>query len=270
MGRLIDKAVSSIRGKWYDATEPLMLRALRRRYDDESWSERGLVSVYIPTHNRADLLMARGLRSVLGQTYRHIEVIVAAHDCTDDTVERVRSLQDPRVRVIEVPRRHRFPRTPENYWFAGRVEPANAALKECNRSWIATNDDDDIWEPRHLERLLDFAQEGNYEFVSGQSTRGRPKTLVAPYKVGGFTSVGGVQTWLYRSYLKSFRFNPECWRKEWNAVCDTDLQARFHKAGVRMGYLRQIVTHIEVRPGETETGLKAYQADPQKTLRHFA
>lgn len=214
---------------------------------------RPLVSVYVPTHNRADLLLTRGLPGILNQTYRRLEVIVVAHGCTDDTARKVRGL-DPRLRVLEIPKRARLPNDPRLRWFCERVEPSNAGLKECQGQWIATCDDDDTWHPCMIEKLLLSARVENLEFISaaGQTHRGP----IEPYDVGG-VKVGPLQTWLYRSYLKFMKFNPNCWMKSWNRVCDTDLQERFRKAGVRMGYMDEVLVDILPRPGETEVGSRA-------------
>ena len=50
--------------------------------------------------------------------------------------------------------------------------------------------------------------------------------------------IGGVQTWLYRSYLKFFKANINCWRKNINRVNDLDLQDRMFKAE-KMAYLKK-------------------------------
>lgn len=262
--------ISASRNAWYFATEPLTLRVDRMidrvaacgAPDDEP-----LVSVYIPTHDRVDLLMGRSLLSVLGQTYQRLEVIVVAHGCSDDTVRKVRSVRDSRLSVIEVPQARHFPHVAENYWFAGRVDPSNAGLAACTGEWIATNDDDDAWTPDHVESLLRFARSGGYEFVSGATDT--PFGDVEPYDLDG-VRVGGIQTWIYRDYLRAFRFNRQCWRKSWDRVCDTDLQRRFRRAGVRMGYLDRVVTHVLPRPGETAVGLSVYLRDRGATERHFA
>jgi glycosyltransferase involved in cell wall biosynthesis len=214
--------------------------------------------------------LSRSLPSVLAQTYSNIEVIIAAHGCTDETKGRVEvyceTRDDPRVRVIDVPRRRTYPPTAENHWLAGPVVPANAALHECQGEWIARNDDDDCWTSDHLEVLLNAAQRRDCEFVSAAhvTVDGR----VEPYCLGN-TEIGGTQTWLYRSYLKMFRYNPDCWRKRWNRVNDTDLQDRMWRAGVRMAYTDQVVAYITPRPGESEIGLQAYLADQESAEQKF-
>ena len=55
-----------------------------------------VVSVY---HNRRDHVVA-SLRSILDQTHRDIDFVVVDDGSTDDTLERIRSIEDPRLRVI--------------------------------------------------------------------------------------------------------------------------------------------------------------------------
>lgn len=282
-----NKAICAARSAWYATMEPTVLNIRRAAWRHWDWSFGDpLISVYVPTHNRCELLMTRALPSILNQTYRNIEVIVAAHGCTDATVSKAGAIDQAfeldfspasgrlvatrltnRVRVIEVPRTRTYPPTAENHWLAGPVVPANAALEACRGMWIARCDDDDEWTPDHLEKLLRYAQGGDYEFVSGAHETHEGK--VAPYDLDG-TLIGGTQTWLYRHYLKLFRYNPDCWRKTWNRVNDTDLQARMHAAGVRMGYLDQVLAKVMPRPGETEVGSKAYKADAAATEQRLA
>lgn len=226
-----------------------------------------LVSCYIPTHNRIDLLLERALPSVIHQTYRNLEIIVVAHGCADDTEEWVRRVRDNRLRVVSVPRAVNYPPTVENHWFAGRVQASNAGLEECSGDWIATIDDDDRWHPNLISSLLSFAEEHAFDFVSAAAAS--PEGVLEPYDVDG-VKVGSLQTWLYRSNLKSFKFNPDCWQNEWNKVCDTDLQQRFRDAGVKMGFLDRVLCDILPRPGDQEIGLKAAKENQQKYLDHLA
>ncbi len=231
-----------------------------------SYLKQPLVSCYVPTHNRVDLLLSRALPSIRAQTYTNLEIIVACHGCTDGTARRVRGLNDPRIRVLDVPRKQTYPPTAENHWLAGPVVPANAALKAVRGDWIARCDDDDTWTPDHVELLLRVAQAGDYEFVSGayQTHEG------VIYNDGESPPAGGTQTWLYRSYLRFMKYNPDCYRKSWNRVNDTDLVDRFRKAGVRFGHTFRIVALVFPRPGETTVGLQAYQRNQKATERRLA
>lgn len=267
--------ICAARSAWYATMEPTVLALRRGAWRHEDWSKGDpLVSIYVPTHNRCELLMTRALPSILGQTYRNIEVIVAAHGCTDGTIASLKEAYcfifepwsdhqpDGRVQFIDAPRTETYPPTAENHWLAGPVVPCNAALDAFKGMWVLRMDDDDTLEPDAIERLLRFAQAGDYEFVSAAHETHEGK--VAPYMMNG-VKVGGIQTTLYRHYLKHFRYNIDCWRKKADRVNDVDLQARMVSAGVRMGYLDEVVCKILPRPGQTEVGIKAYRADAAAT-----
>ena len=259
----LNRAICLARSAWYGVSEPVKLSLVREvcRQADP------LVSVIVPTFNRKALLIERCLKSILAQTYKNFELIVVAHGCTDGTLIAVLGLRDPRIRVVAIPREQTYPPTLENHWFAGRVAASNVGLAHCTGKWTATIDDDDAWTPDHIEVLLRFAQTHNYEFVSGASVR--PDGAIPPYDLGGM-KIGGIATWLFRSYLNSFRFNPDCWRRETDRVCDTELQARFVRAGVKIGYLDKIVTRILPRPGETSTGLKAARENKESYMSRLS
>ena len=278
---VINRTICAARSAWYGVSEPRRLQRERRANLDGLW--RGWtadidlpVSVIIPTHNRCKILMERALPSVLDQTYRNIEILVCAHGCTDDTFTKVLARRafdkyfhgESRIRPIYVPRRRTYPPTAENHWYAGPVDPINAGLKAARGKWIARIDDDDEWTPDHIEKLLRFAQIGNYEFVSS-AYASHDKPYIGPYNVRG-QKVGGVQTWLYRSYLRFMKANPDCWRKRWNKVNDTDLQDRMVRAGVRTGYLPVVTALVNPRPGENVIGLKAYQQNRAETEKRLA
>lgn len=102
---------------------------------------RPLVSVVLPTHNRAPLL-ARAIRSVLAQTYREFELLVIDDASTDATPDVVRSFGDPRVRYL---------RLDPNRRVAGA---RNAGIREAAGDVVAFLDDDDFWLIQKLERQL--------------------------------------------------------------------------------------------------------------------
>lgn len=60
-----------------------------------------LVTIGIPTYNRADGYLRQALQSALSQTYPHIEVIVADNCSSDHTDELVGQFDDPRIRYFK-------------------------------------------------------------------------------------------------------------------------------------------------------------------------
>lgn len=96
-----------------------------------------LVSVIVPTRDRADLL-PRTLGSVLAQTYRNFELIVVDDGSTDATESVVRALDDPRVRYERKGPPHS----------AAAARNHGAAL--ARGALIAFNDTGDDWLPEKL------------------------------------------------------------------------------------------------------------------------
>jgi glycosyltransferase involved in cell wall biosynthesis len=61
---------------------------------------RPLVTIGIPTYNRADGYLREALADALAQTYEPLEIVVSDNASTDATPERVRALDDERVRYV--------------------------------------------------------------------------------------------------------------------------------------------------------------------------
>jgi glycosyltransferase involved in cell wall biosynthesis len=262
----MNKIISGLNAARYAMTEPLRLRFERALHAGEYnyrcyQNEEPLVSVIIPTYNRVELLTSRALPCVLGQTYKNLEILVIGDCCTDDTEARVKKFLDPRIKFYNIPKRgYRYPPTAENHWFCGPVVAINEGLSRVTGKWIARIDDDDYWSAEHVEKLLGFATANDYEFVSSHYWVKRDGFNETISGTNTLENIGGVQTWLYRSYLRFMRANLQCWRKSWNKVNDTDLANRIYKAGARIGYYNDITAMIEPRPGESEIGLKAYRS----------
>lgn len=282
-----DRLISGLNSIRFAIAEPIKLRLARKRYEHlYSGQDDPLVSVYIPTYNRGKLLVERAIPSLLAQTYKNLEIVVVGDHCTDDTEELLSKIGDPRIRFYNLPERKksRYPDDVEIHWLAGPVIPANKALELVCGKWIARIDDDDIWTPDHVEVLIRFAQEGDYEFVSAHyiaERHGKRMQVFAPRVLDPYYTrkkpvendtsprIGGTQTWLYRSYLRFFRYNINCWRKAWNRVNDIELSLRIYKAGVRIGFLDRIVCYVLPRPGEVTIGIEAYKLTEKEKQAHF-
>lgn len=101
-----------------------------------------LVSVVIPAFNRAGSI-GDAVRSVLDQSFRDLELIVADDGSRDDTVAVVRAIEDPRLRVLVHERN------------SGANAARNTGIAAAAGRYIAFNDSDDEWLPRKLELQLD-------------------------------------------------------------------------------------------------------------------
>ncbi len=279
-----DKRIAEIKAEYYRLTERDKLLELRKQYENKYTKDDSnpKVFIYTPTYNRGELLKERALKSVLEQTYENFEYMIFGDSCSDDTEKIVRECGDNRVKFINLPSRDwRYPPTSHNHWLAGPVVAANTALMLANGKWIARLDDDDYWVKDHLETMISFAVENNHEFVSGvaktiqngNETISELKDIFSDYfhlspedaPVPDYCpKVGATSSFVYRSYLRSFLYNIDCWRKDWNSVNDTDLIVRFGLMGVRMGALNRVEFVIQPREGESAVQSEAYRIHADK------
>ena len=91
-----------------------------------------LVSVIIPTYNRADVVK-RAINSAQLQTYKNLEIIVVDDASVDNTAEVVKSIIDHRLNYIC----HRTN--------LGGSEARNTGIKQAQGQYIAFLDSDDVW-----------------------------------------------------------------------------------------------------------------------------
>jgi glycosyltransferase involved in cell wall biosynthesis len=110
------------------------------------------VSVVIPTHDRKNLLLL-AIRSVLRQRGVEVEVIVVDDGSTDGSWETVRSMNDPRIRILH------------HGSSLGVATARNAGAAAAVGSWIAFLDDDDLWSPNKLSEQLTAAEEAGSSWV---------------------------------------------------------------------------------------------------------
>lgn len=163
-----------------------------------------LVSVIVPTYNRAALLSA-AVNSVLQQTYQNIEIIVIDDGSTDDTTE-VMAQYGERVRYTRRPN-------------AGVNAARNLGLKQARGEFVALLDSDDLWAPYKLElqvRLLRYFTDAGFLFSNFQIFRGNGSPEADFYPV-----TDGLATW-FEHVPK--RVDPYTWHKPYSSLKGPALQ----------------------------------------------
>jgi glycosyltransferase involved in cell wall biosynthesis len=102
----------------------------------------GLVSVIVPTYNRA-FCISRAIDSVGAQTWSNWEVVIVDDGSTDDTARLIASSygHDPRIRYVYQKN-------------AGVSAARNAGIRESRGDYVAFLDSDDVWKPWKLEVQL--------------------------------------------------------------------------------------------------------------------
>lgn len=111
-----------------------------------------LVSIIMPSYNTADYI-SDSLSSILAQTYENWELIIVDDCSTDNTVEVIKTFNDPRIKLYQ------------NEKNSGAAISRNYALRKATGKWIAFLDSDDTWDSKKLEKQIKFMIERNYDFT---------------------------------------------------------------------------------------------------------
>jgi glycosyltransferase involved in cell wall biosynthesis len=201
-----------------------------------------LVTVRIATYNRGDILFERTIPSIQAQTYKNFECIVVSDRCTDDTGKRVETLGDSRFRFVELAHRDEYPDDPKHRWMVAGSPAMNLGARLARGNWIAPLDDDDEFTPDHLEVLLTAARSKRLEMAYGNFLwfhNGTTRVLGRfPPEHGYF----GMQSALYMSAIRMFEYETQSWKVD--EPGDWNLCRRMVEAGVRIGYVNRVLSHI--------------------------
>ena len=103
------------------------------------------VSAVILTHDRLPMLK-QAVSSARWQTHGDLEIVVVANGASRETIEWLATVEDRRLVVVDLP---------EN------ISPPlarNEGYKKARGDWIANLDDDDLWAPDKVERMVRAAE----------------------------------------------------------------------------------------------------------------
>jgi len=116
-------------------------------------TENPLVSCVIATKDRADLL-ENAIKSVAGQTYENLDILIIDDASTDNT-------RDIVMKYMGTDKRIRYVKNPVNIGCRQSKSSAAALIKG---EYVAFLDDDDIWLKEKIEKQIKFADK--YSMVS--------------------------------------------------------------------------------------------------------
>jgi glycosyltransferase involved in cell wall biosynthesis len=118
------------------------------------YSVSGLVSVIIPVFN-SEQYINKTIDSVLGQTYRHVEIIVVNDGSTDKTGELIRSYKEDSIICIEQKNK-------------GVSAARNLGFRAAKGEFVIFFDSDDIMQPEFVSARVEALSEFTFfDFVCG-------------------------------------------------------------------------------------------------------
>jgi glycosyltransferase involved in cell wall biosynthesis len=212
-------------------------------------NQRPLVCVVLPCFD-AERFLRSALESVLGQTFRNLEVVAVDDGSTDSTAAILAEFaeRDPRVRVLKQDANQ------------GLISAVNRGIAEARGEFIARMDADDICAPDRIERQVHALQARPdvdvvgtaVRFVGedGQRIRPRPVRCIEPGAAEFMTLLATpiVHPTLFAraAIMRTHRYggSPDSLHTE-----DYELLSRMVQAGVRLMNLREPLVTVRARPG---------------------
>lgn len=110
-----------------------------------------LVTIIIPAYNVEEYIVET-LESLVGQSYKNIEIFVVNDGSTDNTAQRAESVIDSRIKVLHKPN-------------GGASSARNYPLERCKGELITFVDGDDVVSPDLLEKLIPLFDEPTTDVV---------------------------------------------------------------------------------------------------------
>lgn len=156
-----------------------------------------MISVIIPTHNRAAVL-GRAVSSVLAQSFKETEVIIVDDGSTDETRRIARSFKDGRVTCYHQKNK-------------GVSAARNLGVRKASGQYIAFLDSDDYWLPEKLEHQLRFTREGGFSISQTEELWVRNGKRVNPMNKHQKPS-----GWIFEKSLELCLVSPSCVLMEMN------------------------------------------------------
>jgi glycosyltransferase involved in cell wall biosynthesis len=167
-----------------------------------TYSATPLVSIGIPTYNRASSYLKQALQSAVHQTYKNIEIIVSDNCSSDDTESVVRAFNDPRIRYY---------RQPNNI---GALNNRNFCLQQSQGKYFLFLCDDDLIDEDFISTCMGTVKchdEPGVILTGAREIDSKGNVLSVTHNtVSGYTTGDFILGWFERKlplYLCSSLFN---------------------------------------------------------------
>ncbi|MED2790596.1 glycosyltransferase family 2 protein [Bacillus wiedmannii] len=173
-----------------------------------------LISVVIPMYN-AEKYIEETIKSILNQTYQHIEIVIVDDESTDQSSSIVKQLKEKSPEKIQYVKQKN----------QGVSVARNTGIENANGQYIAFLDSDDLWHPTKLEKQIqsmhfnkmDACYCGYMNFFETTPEKSKVKTkfikgnIASDYLTRNI--IAQTSTWVFKkSVVKDYniRFTPNC------------------------------------------------------------
>ncbi len=235
--------------------------------DQSEFTEKSLqkkppvLSIFMPVYNTAQYLPAT-LDSILNQTFRDFELVIADDGSQDDTLSILDKYAkvDKRIKILRL--QH-----------VGAVDARNEAIKHCNPNslYLLNHDSDDISLPTKFERLIDHLQIHSDIAIVGcfadyfdddGNFKGQPSIEWQPERIrqtfGKVNSMINSASVMRREVIEKIGV----YRNDYSSVDDYDFFARALIAGFELANIPEVLHLIRLH----DKSICSTQSGTQKIL----
>ena len=107
------------------------------------------VSVIIPMYNASEYILDC-INSVLDQTYKNLEIILVDDKSSDDTLKKVSTIKDKRIKLIKLK------------YNSGAAITRNKGIEAATGDYICFLDSDDLWVKDKVEKQVEFIKDKSF------------------------------------------------------------------------------------------------------------
>lgn len=111
------------------------------------------VSVIIPLYNE-EKYITKCIKSVIGQTYKNLEIIVIDDKSTDGSLNKLSKIHDNRIKIIKLDKNQ------------GVSHARNKGVEAASGEYICFLDSDDFWDKFKIEKQLEFIKDKTFIYSS--------------------------------------------------------------------------------------------------------
>lgn len=217
--------------------------------------ENELISVVIPTYNRAHII-SKSIESVLSQTYKNIELIVVDDGSSDKTEKLLKKIKDDRFKYVRLEMN------------SGMCNARNVGTKMSTGNFIAIHDSDDIWNLEKLEKQYKLMKTTDCDLSFCKMRRinmGRKEQVVPSKDIsidGGLyhellkgNFIASITIMMKKELANKVEFDPEVRR-----FTDWDFVLRVIKADYKISYLPEILATSYIQNDSTAIISNKYES----------
>ncbi|MCL4385514.1 MAG: glycosyltransferase family 2 protein [Cyanobacteria bacterium] len=131
-----------------------------------------MISVIVPAYNE-EKVIKNILSDLISQNYTNFEILVIAHNCSDDTFQKAKEIVDQKIRIIEY-----------NTQDIGKALALNKGLQEAKGEFVAQFDSDNrIKDSNFFKKAIAYFEDPNVKGIQCEVATSNPNSSFVSFMI---------------------------------------------------------------------------------------